>query len=151
MDLLDQDGLSHRFRLLLRLSRERSAFAERHDAARLEASRRGVGMGVPLDALAACLEIQQAADVAAARGEPGWVRIYIFCVSKFIYKLHCFYEEKTGTTRTPTPRSLKLFTNRILSISSKYLKKRLIFWFTKIHWKRYQINKRIFKKTIECY
>ena len=71
MDLLDQDGLSHRFQLLMPLTREQSAFVERHDAARLEASRRGVGMCAPLDALATCLEIQQAADVVAARGEPG--------------------------------------------------------------------------------
>ena len=71
MDLLDQDGLSHRFRLLLCLSREQGAFAERHDAARLESSRRGAGMGAPLDALAACLEIQQAADIALALGESG--------------------------------------------------------------------------------
>ena len=71
MDLLDQDGLSHRFRLFLRLSREQAAFAESHNAARLEASRRGVGMGAPLEALADCLGIQQAADIALARGESG--------------------------------------------------------------------------------
>ena len=71
MDLLDQDGLSHRFQLLLRLSRERAVLAERHDAARLEASRRGVGMGAPLEALADCLRVQQAADIALARGESG--------------------------------------------------------------------------------
>ena len=71
MDPQGEDRLSHRFRFLLELSRRRRAFPEAHDAARLGASQRGLGMGPSLGPLVACLEIQGAADMALARGEPG--------------------------------------------------------------------------------
>ena len=71
MDLQDEDGLSHRFRLLLGLANIQSESVAQEGARRRELSLRGMDMKSSLGILADVLTTQKEGDTARSLGKPG--------------------------------------------------------------------------------